>query len=97
MTIYKTQSIWDELEEIQFLVTEQKKYIHCFTSAVVLCKRGCSVTLEDCVSELKADAMQGSACSQLIGIKHFSCPTCTTAMVIHQCEAKLALENILII
>lgn len=49
------------------------------------------IVLEACVSELNAHAMQCSACSQLVGIKHFSCLTCTTAVVIHQCEAKLAL------
>lgn len=54
------------------------------------------IVLEACVSELNAHAMQCSACSQLVGIKHFSCLTCTTAVVIHQCEAKLALQNVLI-
>lgn len=98
MTIYKMQNIWDKLEEIQFLVTEQKKKMYsffyvcsCALQAWVLCQ------VRRLISELKADATQGSTCSRPIGIKHFSCPTCTTATVIHQCEAKLALENILII
>lgn len=38
-----------------------------------------------------------ATCSQLIGTEHFPCPTCTTALVIHQWKAKLALENVLII
>lgn len=78
------KSIGDKLEETQILVTDQKKVCSlCYI---------CSCAF--CVSELRA--RQWSACSQPIGTERFPCPTCTTALVIHQWEAKLAIESILI-
>lgn len=45
------------------ILATDKKYIHSFTSAVVLCKHGCSVMFEDCISEPKANAIQRSVWS----------------------------------